>query len=128
MRCSRGEVYGTLQVRSLYSLDNTAYRRENPMIYFVREGTKGPIKIGSTNGLLSTRINTLQTSNSRTLTCIATMDGTLATERVLREQFKVHWMRGEWFRPVPALIRFIQEHGRRYPSLCPYRTKRTANA
>lgn len=74
------------------------------MIYFIQDTATFLIKIGFTDGPAEVRLRSLQTGCPGRLMLLATDYGTEETERNLHRQFAGAWDRGEWFRPVPALI------------------------
>lgn len=77
-------------------------------VYFIRQGDDGPIKIGfATNP--AKRKRQLQTSVADTLHTLLTLPGTRATEAHFHERFADLRLRGEWFRPDPVLLDFIQQ-------------------
>lgn len=84
--------------------DGTVSRR---MIYFVRNG-RGMIKIGSSMNV-SDRIRSLETGASETLELIASIPGTYSVERQLHDRFSGIREYGEWFRPSPELLKFIEQ-------------------
>jgi predicted GIY-YIG superfamily endonuclease len=77
--------------------------RDNIMyVYFIRAGTKGPIKIGVA-GDVNSRMDTLQTGNHMTLSIIAKIKCSSRLEAYDRENqlhkmFKHSRLRGEWFK------------------------------
>ena len=79
------------------------------MIYFIQEGKRGAIKIGHTYGVnIKRRFQNLQTAHCRVLHVLGTQDGTLHDEDSLHERFAPYHVRGEWFRPAPAVIEYIK--------------------
>lgn len=79
------------------------------MIYFIREGFEGNIKIGYTTDDIYIRKQSLQTGNSKRLIIIGTMDGDLDFEARLKEQFKHCRLVGEWFSPTIELLEYIKD-------------------
>jgi hypothetical protein len=53
------------------------------------------------------RVATLQTASPAPLVLLACMDGDRQAEARLHRRFASARVRGEWFRPVPALLRFL---------------------
>lgn len=78
-----------------------------PVVYFVQQGTSGPIKIGCTRNF-KTRLNSLQTSAAETLTVIGTVPGGFELERELHAALDDYRLSGEWFKPTPAVLRTIK--------------------
>jgi T5orf172 domain len=76
------------------------------VIYFVREGTDGHIKIGYAASVRK-RLRTIQTGNPRPLTVLASVQGGYRHERFLQRRFKHLRIRGEWFRPDSELLHYI---------------------
>lgn len=76
------------------------------LIYFVRAGADGPIKIGYTRTSLNARLAFLQVGNAETLTVIQRALCGPGFERVLHERFAHLRIRGEWFRPEPELLEY----------------------
>ena len=79
------------------------------MIYFMRAGNDGPIKIGHSGNPESRRKN-LQTAHYHELEIIGVMPDDADVEGRLKKQFAAHRIRGEWFEPVPEIIDFIRTH------------------
>lgn len=75
------------------------------LVYFIRDGEDGPIKIGRTNNLAH-RLGILQTGNPRTLTVLAVTRA--HAEKDLHYQFWDHRIRGEWFEPHPEIVGFAE--------------------
>jgi len=81
------------------------------MIYFLQCGDRGPIKIGNTEGAVVWRIRQLQASAPYELTLRGVHEGDRAVEQSLHKRFSEYRFRGEWFLPVPALLRHIEAMG-----------------
>lgn len=87
------------------------------MIYFLRHIETGLIKIGYTNNFHA-RFLAL-TGWFGVLETLGVMDGRLHDEAILKRQFARLNVRGilpgtEWFRPVPDLLDYIEEHAAPY--------------
>lgn len=82
------------------------------LVYFVRVGDSGPIKIGRSVDV-GQRVATFQTANHLPLRVLATLPGGAAVERVVHGQFFHLRINGEWFRPDLELLEFIRELGGR---------------
>lgn len=81
------------------------------MIYFIQDETLSLVKIGYTGGDdPQSRLKALQTGNPCGLTLLYTMPGEQKLEGELHQRFAAARERGEWFRPVPALLKFILEN------------------
>ena len=80
------------------------------VIYFVRAGEAGPIKIGfSARGDIATRISELQGACPWPLRLIGTVTGTKPVERHLHQLLAEYRMCGEWFAPERAVLRAIDQ-------------------
>jgi len=99
-------------IRSLDVVD-----KDCSVVYFIRQGLTGPIKIGySTNGIYK-RLKGLQTGNSSILYPVgAIIGGTKETEKVLHDRFAHLKIKGEWFYPGRDLIEYIS-YVRLWPKL-----------
>lgn len=75
-------------------------------IYFIQDAVTRSIKIGSANQP-ALRLAQLQVGNGSPLLLLATMSGTRTDESRLHHRFKRYRLRGEWFRPAPELLQFI---------------------
>jgi hypothetical protein len=75
------------------------------VVYFLRCGKDGPIKIGWTaaRNLLG-RISNLQVAHHELLSLIGFTEGGQTTEREWHERFSAIKIRGEWFEPAPELL------------------------
>lgn len=97
------------------------------MIYFIQQGTDGPIKIGFAADC-ERRLDALQTGNPHDLHLLAVMGGDINREKELHQRFAEGNLRGEWFQPdTPGLhelvFQAIQEEalieaGARYCDQC----------
>lgn len=87
------------------------------MIYFIQIGRHGPIKIGYTaKRRVSHRKGNLQTANPCRLRVRLCMGGDENREAVLHRFFAYAHIRGEWFRPAPQLLDYIdRERGTKHP-------------
>lgn len=72
-------------------------------VYFIQQGTNGPIKIGTTSGSPLTRVRELQISCTENLYLIGWVVG---IESEIHERFVKHRISGEWFRPHKSIVRF----------------------
>lgn len=78
------------------------------MIYFVQAGEDGPIKIGHAKNVVA-RFGVLQSSHYEKLYLRGTMPGGPAAERAMRRRLTRHLIRGEWFRPDPAVLYVVAQ-------------------
>ena len=86
------------------------YARE--VIYFIRAGARGPIKIGRTNNI-ARRLEMLRVGNHLELSLLATVDGGESGERRIHRRFEHLRTRGEWFRATPELMKFVRALAKR---------------
>lgn len=78
-------------------------------VYFIRSGVDGPVKIGFASDP-EDRLKTLQTGHPEKLKILAVLpDRTLHDETALHHRFTHLKMRGEWFRPGPDLLKYIEQ-------------------
>jgi hypothetical protein len=66
------------------------------VIYFIKAGETGPVKIGYSREPQA-RLTMLQTSHYERLTMLATVEGGFALERALHKHFEERRRTGEWF-------------------------------
>lgn len=77
------------------------------MIYFIQDSGTLFIKIGFTDSDPMDRLKALQTGCPSQLVLLWSCDGDISAEGSLHCRFADARDRGEWFRPVPELLRFI---------------------
>lgn len=82
------------------------------VLYFVRSGEHGPIKIGRTSNF-EIRLKTLQTGSATTLQTVAVFDRLGWQEAIWHRAFGSARIGGEWFEPTADLIASI-EHFREH--------------
>lgn len=100
----------------LVIVDNLGMRRpEHGYVYFVQVEGDGPIKIGVSTGLPDNRVYSLQCACPYELRLVATFFGGRAAEAGLHRRFKHLRLRGEWFRPAPELLEWIERFATRIP-------------
>ncbi len=81
------------------------------MIYFIQDESALFIKIGYTAADdAMERLRDLQTGCPSGLVLLYSMPGSMDYERELHQRFSHARVRGEWFQPVPDLLRFILGH------------------
>lgn len=135
--CKRGDIKGAEKVRGIWRIPaasvlphfdvgasvaqaaNMAARwkaegrpgwapeRRKSLVYIVRAGANGPVKIGFTLGL-KRRLELLQLGNHQKLKCLLVIDGDVSVERELHERFQSSHIRGEWFRYTAELRAFVR--------------------
>lgn len=77
-------------------------------LYFLQEGTDGPVKIGWTAGPAESRRKTGQVFNSRVLRVLAEFPNYPDTEKSWHVRFADLRIQGEWFQPAPKLLAAIE--------------------
>ena len=87
----------------------TAVKKNEPVVYFIAD-EEGYVKIGTATSARA-RLDGLQTAHRQELRIIVTTPGGHATETELQRRFKHAHVRGEWFRPTPDLVAFINHLG-----------------
>lgn len=83
------------------------------IVYFIRCGRRGPVKIGKTFGTYQgamDRLKELQVGNPETLYLLGICDGGRDLERQLHKRLQAHRLRGEWFKPTAEVMDVIREH------------------
>lgn len=75
-------------------------------LYVVRQGPDGPVKIGYAANPY-TRVQSMQAGNPDQLTLLGVCRGGRGAERALLAAFRPHRVRGEWFKPVPEIMAFV---------------------
>lgn len=79
------------------------------MIYMVRAGSDGPLKIGRAADVRK-RLSELQVSHHERLHLLGAMPGDAEEEAAIHARFAAHRLRGEWFRPAAEIIEFAAKH------------------
>jgi len=75
------------------------------MIYFMQGTETKNIKIGRTDKPVSERFN--KWASSDVLTCLTTIEGHSEEEGIIHVRFARLSLHGEWFKPAPELIEYI---------------------
>ncbi|MDR6172607.1 GIY-YIG nuclease family protein [Curtobacterium sp. SORGH_AS_0776] len=79
-------------------------RKATPaVVYFVQQGTNGPIKIGASRNF-GKRLKTLRTHSPVELRVLGTFAGGFDVERDLHHELAAHQLEGEWFSPAPEVL------------------------
>lgn len=76
-------------------------------VYFLQSGERGAVKIGFTGSAPMVRLSALQTGNPEPLRLLGAVPGVREDETALHERFARFRIGGEWFRPEPELLSFI---------------------
>ena len=82
-----------------------------PVVYFIQRGGDGPVKIGFSKNPKG-RLSSLQTGIPERLHLLGIVDGGKAEEQRLHRYFAAYGIQGEWFKPAPDLMAYIQTHAR----------------
>jgi hypothetical protein len=77
-------------------------------VYFVRQGERGPIKIGFTRRKVI-RFASLQSGNPEPLRLLCCIAGGSRLESLLHRHFAEQRLNGEWFVPNEELLLLIEE-------------------
>lgn len=96
-----------LAPKSLQARLLNATKSEEGWVYFM--ACVGLIKIGYATSVKH-RLQNIQTSSPGRVTLVGVMAGDIEHEAELHERFSWSRSHGEWFRPTPDLLVFIQEN------------------
>lgn len=77
------------------------------VVYFVRSGRSGPVKIGTTANLKG-RLSALSHPLVDNLILLGTVDGGRGKEAEMHKRFKKYRLKGEWFKYEGDLAKFIE--------------------
>lgn len=77
------------------------------MVYFIRSGKRGAIKIGWAKDV-SKRLRILQTGSAEELSLIGAIPGGKRLERQIHERFAADRLTGEWFKPTAEVRRWAR--------------------
>jgi hypothetical protein len=78
-------------------------------VYFFQVGLRGPIKIGKTSIGVNYRLNTIRASMPFPVHLLGVIENAADDlESILHYRFRGSRIRGEWFKPIPELLAFIQ--------------------
>lgn len=83
--------------------------RRRGVVYYLRHGEDGPIKIGFTTKSVFLRVQQLQAASPEVLSCVGVEDGEITLERFRLHQFRKQQKRGEWFEPGGPLQIFLDD-------------------
>lgn len=78
-------------------------------VYFIQQGTDGPVKIGATRNI-EKRIKTLQTGSHIPLTVLGVVPGGFELESDLHQELMDYQLEGEWFSPTPEVMAVVKRH------------------
>lgn len=73
------------------------------LVYFIRRGSSGPIKVGFTKDL-EARLSSLQTASDLPLQVLAVFPATKQAESDIHQSLAESRIRGEWFAPTMELL------------------------
>lgn len=79
------------------------------MIYFIRKGLDGPIKIGYTGAAVEKRIAQLQVGHHEPIYLLGTIPGQIADEKAIHKELADYHIHGEWFDPKPELLETLKD-------------------
>jgi hypothetical protein len=105
--CQNKKLSEWYEMRKAASTIEGGQEESKKLVYFVRDPEEGSIKIGYTKVPIERRLQQLQTGNPRELTLLACVPGTTLDESRLHARFACDLERGEWFRPSPELLAYI---------------------
>ena len=89
---------------------NARNGRETAIIYLIREGLTGPVKIGTAQNI-EQRLSALQTGNPRELHLIGILPEGHKQEQELHTQFASCHIRGEWFALNTSEVKELLNNG-----------------
>ena len=84
--------------------------RRPQFVYVVRSEPSGNLKIGITADP-KLRLSQMQVGAWETLALVLTIPGDPESEQSLHRRFRKHRIQGEWFRPSPEVLEWIEEVG-----------------
>jgi Meiotically up-regulated gene 113 len=99
-----------------------------PVVYFVQVGEDGPIKIGHTFRPIEERLRDLRNASPYRLRLLLMLPGQRDDEQALHQRFAAARLEGEWFRPVPELLAFIEAQKAENPDAADDRCGRPTSA
>jgi len=76
-------------------------------VYFAQDTLSNEIKIG-TSKKVKPRLREVERQANRSVVLLATLSGDREVEGILHQRFARARIRGEWFRPVPELLEYIE--------------------
>ena len=77
-------------------------------IYFIQQGSDGPVKIGMASDVRK-RLVALKHANPYKLHLLCSISTHRRMEQIIHRRFKNHRIRGEWFNPSPDIMSFINK-------------------
>jgi len=105
------EIHGRVLATPVrYRESYVPFMERRGVVYFMREGADGPIKIGWSQNTDARRAG-LQTANPRRLQVIGHVPGTRRDEANLHARFSHLRMEGEWFRNCQEIHDYLRDHG-----------------
>jgi len=76
-------------------------------VYFACDRMSGDIKIGTSKNVRM-RVSRVSSEVKHPIDLLATMDGNREIESIMHARFAHARTHGEWFRPVPELLAYIE--------------------
>jgi hypothetical protein len=81
-------------------------------VYFIQGESGGPIKIGYAKDV-SRRIAEIQTGFPDNLICLTFFPGNIPMEQLIHKDLKQYWLRGEWYKPDPFVLKKMKAYEKR---------------
>ena len=106
--CSAKVIEGRLKRLAKVGLHESRIPIVPSFVYFIQEGTDGPIKIGTSENPRK-RLKHLQTGHPKELVLMGAIDGDREKEFELHQKFDYLRLNGEWFKPDSDLLLTIAE-------------------
>lgn len=113
-RKTRG-LFAAIRDAVLLEPGDVTFTTGEPYTYFVQVGNDGPIKIGWTRNLL-VRLRSFKTMLPMPHRLLGVIPGDV--EDWCHKQFAAFRVGGEWFAPMPDLLKFIRERAKTPPESC----------
>jgi hypothetical protein len=84
-----------------------ALRNRRSVVYFIRQGDDGPVKVGTSHDL-QLRLQQLQGANPHPLKILVAVPGDEKREVEIHFALAKHRLHGEWFAAHPEVLEFIE--------------------
>jgi hypothetical protein len=106
-----GEPLTPVLIGAATAIRSHALRTRGPLwMYAIQAGEDGPIKLGVSKNPAQ-RLKTIQTGHAAELRGLAAWRCLSEEERMVHDGYRHACIRGEWFHPVPELLRYIKRAG-----------------
>jgi len=96
------------EIKSKKITTSNAWGPITGFIYFIQGESGGPIKIGYTTDIYQ-RLKNLQSGHTDVLKLLLMVPGNFEYEHGLQDYFKECRLNGEWFKPEPQLLQYIEK-------------------